>query len=141
MHGNDAGDMMDFDMASGLLEMLGGEAQTVLTTVDVTSCSTRDQSGVWPGPHSPSRPPGFSLGDDADRGDPEVLPGKHLRLPRRKKHFARPWSEPSAYFSLMQKCLRTGFSIFHVPAKPGSTVNASPGRIVTGAPPSGVMVI
>ena len=35
----------------------------------------------------------------------------------------------------------TGFSIFQVPAKPGSTVKASPGFMVTGLPPSGVMVI
>ena len=40
----------------------------------------------------------------------------------------------------MQKCLRTGFSIFHVPLKPGSTVKASPGFTVTDVPPSGVMV-
>ena len=45
------------------------------------------------------------------------------------------------HFSLMQKCFLTGFSIFHVPLKPGSTVKASPGCKVTGAPPSGVMVI
>lgn len=51
-------------------------------------------------------------------------------------------SPPAAcHFSLMQKCLRTGFSIFQVPLKPGSTTKASPGRSVTGAAPSGVMVI
>lgn len=45
------------------------------------------------------------------------------------------------YFSLMQKCFLTGFSMVQVPLNVGSTTKASPGFIVTGLPPSGVMVI
>lgn len=42
MYGNYAGDVMNFDMASELLEMEGVEARTVLTTDDIASAS-RDQ--------------------------------------------------------------------------------------------------
>jgi hypothetical protein len=54
----------------------------------------------------------------------------------RTDHIGRP-----RHFSLMQKCFRTGASIFHVPENPASTTKPSPGRRVTGVPPSGVMVI
>lgn len=41
MYGNYAGDVMNFDMASELLEMEGVEARTVLTTDDIASHSDR----------------------------------------------------------------------------------------------------
>ena len=39
MYGNYAGDVMNFDMASEMLEMEGIEARTVLTTDDIASSS------------------------------------------------------------------------------------------------------
>lgn len=43
MYGNYAGDVMNFDMASELLEMEGIEARTVLTTDDIASAPERDK--------------------------------------------------------------------------------------------------
>lgn len=43
MYGNYAGDVMNFDMATELLEMEGIEARTVLTTDDIASAPTRDK--------------------------------------------------------------------------------------------------
>lgn len=43
MYGNYAGDVMNFDMASELLEMEGVEARTVLTTDDIASAKERDK--------------------------------------------------------------------------------------------------
>lgn len=43
MYGNYAGDVMNFDMASELLEMEGVEARTVLTTDDIASSSDRSK--------------------------------------------------------------------------------------------------
>ncbi|MGL5010503.1 MAG: dihydroxyacetone kinase subunit DhaK [Paracoccaceae bacterium] len=43
MYGNYAGDVMNFDMATELLEMEGVEARTVLTTDDIASAPTREK--------------------------------------------------------------------------------------------------
>jgi dihydroxyacetone kinase-like protein len=43
MYGNYAGDVMNFDMATELLEMEGVEARTVLTTDDIASSPNRDK--------------------------------------------------------------------------------------------------
>ncbi|MGQ0564980.1 MAG: dihydroxyacetone kinase subunit DhaK [Gemmobacter sp.] len=43
MYGNYAGDVMNFDMATELLEMEGIEARTVLTTDDIASSPDRDK--------------------------------------------------------------------------------------------------
>lgn len=80
----------------------------------------------------------------------QALPARRNRNERARVILKPPDRAPTGrllgpvlgiYFSLMQKCLRTGFSIFQVPLKPGSTTKASPGVKVTGAPFSGVMVI
>jgi phosphoenolpyruvate---glycerone phosphotransferase subunit DhaK len=43
MYGNYAGDVMNFDMATEMLEMEGVEARTVLTTDDIASAQLRNQ--------------------------------------------------------------------------------------------------
>jgi dihydroxyacetone kinase-like protein len=43
MYGNYAGDVMNFDMATELLEMEGVEARTVLTTDDIASAAAREK--------------------------------------------------------------------------------------------------